>query len=734
MTHAIDLKEFRPDFRPAGDGKRSGPPSLRLVQPLAPVPAVPVLPTAAEPDVSDAGPAVAALPVTKAARRARVEAFVNGLPFLVLIVVSVAGFGAILQLAVQDHRLRALRLQDTVAMAGLWFCSLCYLINRYGASQRSPVARTGLQAAMSQQDGEARGGRHVTVLVPSYCEEPRVIRMTVLSAALAVYPARNIVVLVDDPVTDTVSVARSLEAVDGVRRDLAVPVERMRDQQRAFALRRRSGLFDPAREADLLSRNFHWLADWLDRYGQAFLAGGQPAFAHIDRYFMDAILWPLVGHYRKRAEAATSLRSAGAIEAAYADVSVAFCTDITTFQRKQFANLSHAANKAMNLNAYIALMGGRYRKRSQSGRGYLRAETGRRADLAVRRPDYILTLDADSVIKPEYLRNLAAVLEQDETLGVVQTPYLSFPDSTTCVERYAGATTDIQYLVHQGSSHFKAGFWVGANALIRFEALKAIETVDVQDGMPVPVFIQDRTVIEDTGSTIDLLAKGWGVSNYYAALARSATPADFGALCIQRKRWCNGGLIILGSLLRAMWIAPRGSFGLLGFVLRLHYLVSPVVGNICLFVLMVNSRPSLSFLFAMALAVLPYFLLYGLDLRRLGYRFGDLVAVSALNLLLLPVAFAGILESLVQLVTGRKTSFARTPKVEGRTVVPVFYFLFYGATLGFMGWIAAASVATGNLWAAVSPAANACLILYGLVRYIGLRNVLADCMAGFRRG
>ena len=365
---------------------------------------------------------------------------------------------------------------------------------------------------------------------------------------------------------------------------------------------------------------------------------------------------------------------------------------------------------------------------------FLRAETSGRPDLVVRRPDYVLTLDADSLIRPEYLRDLSAILEKDQSLAVVQTPYLSFPQSTTPVERFAGATTDIQYLVHQGSSFFKAGFWVGANALIRFSAFKDIETTEPEGDKIVTVFIQDRTVIEDTGSTIDLLAKGWGVRSHFAPLAHSATPADFGALCIQRKRWCNGGILILGGLLRAVVTAPRGSFSPIGIMLRIYYLMSPMIGNICLFLLMINSRPNLPILCWMALAVLPYFLMYGLDLRRLGYRFSDLIPVSALNLLLLPVAFAGIAESLVQLATGRKTSFVRTPKVEGRTCVPAVYLLFYGVMVVYMVWSGLDSALSGNGLAMLSPAVNALLLVYGVVRFVGLGNAVRDCSVVLRKG
>ncbi len=85
-------------------------------------------------------------------------------------------------------------------------------------------------------------------------------------------------------------------------------------------------------------------------------------------------------------------------------------------------------------------------------------------------------------------------------------------------------------------------------AILRRTALNEIRTVAKERGHLVPIFIQDKTLIEDTGSTIDLSARGWRLHNHPERLAFSATPSDFGALAIQRRRWANGGLIIFPSL------------------------------------------------------------------------------------------------------------------------------------------------------------------------------------------
>ena len=69
-------------------------------------------------------------------------------------------------------------------------------------------------------------------------------------------------------------------------------------------------------------------------------------------------------------------------------------------------------------------------------------------------------------------------MEQPEhaRVAVAQTPYSAFPNPPGILERTAGATTDIQYLVHQGFTRFGATFWVGANALLKKSALEDICT------------------------------------------------------------------------------------------------------------------------------------------------------------------------------------------------------------------------------------------------------------------
>src|SRR5262249_19760865 len=257
-----------------------------------------------------------------------------------------------------------------------------------------------------------------------------------------------------------------------------------------------------------------------------------------DALLFDKVLRALATRHRKRgATLVAAPPDAAGIEHEYRRLAALMRVEITSFERKQFENLSHAPTKPMNLNAYIGLLGRNYRLAEGGGSlPRLQECDPSEAILKVPAAEYVLTLDADSVILPDYALQLVHVLESDARIAVAQTPYSAFPGASSPLERTAGATTDLQYIVHQGFTAVHATYSVGANALVRVAALRDIGRFTEERGHEVPVFIQDRTVIEDTGSTIDLARRGWKLFNYPERLAYSATPPDYGSLIVQRRR------------------------------------------------------------------------------------------------------------------------------------------------------------------------------------------------------
>jgi len=416
----------------------------------------------------------------------------------------------------------------------------------------------------------------------------------------------------------------------------------------------------------------------------------------------------------------------------YARLAALFRVELSSFQRKRYVNLSHEPNKAMNLNTYIGLLGRSYRDRQCNGLHLEQAPHGA-GTLDIPAADYLITLDADSLLMPGYALVLTHIMEQpaNERIAVAQTPYSAVPNASSMLERIAGATTDIQYMIHQGFTQHSATYWVGANAMLRMEALQDIVIIDRERGFPIKRYIQDRTVIEDTESTVDLIARGWTLHNYPERLAYSATPSDFGALTIQRSRWANGGLIILPKLLRYLW----SGYGQLAKIregfFRVHYLTSITGVNLGLLVVLLYPFPDTFQSLCLPLSALPYYGLYARDLAFSGYRNAiDIVRVYALNLLLLPVNLAGVAKSVHQAVKGHKIAFRRTPKIEGRTrVAPVY--VAAGFLIAAYCLIGACVDAFNARWLhAIFALLNAALFIYAIHTFIGFANSLADLRHG----
>ena len=618
----------------------------------------------------------------------------------------------------------------------LVFSALNYLINRLAAMLRvlahHPVSRTELDEHF---DGNEPS---LTILVPSYAEEPRVVRNTLLSAALQECPNLRVVLLLDDPPNppDPAAAARLEETRRLVAEVAGTLAEKHSWLEGALYIFEAVGDSSPGiGDVTDLATLYDDAAYWLER-----MAAGMHRPDHADAFLADEVLLGLARDLRetesdlRSAIAASALPSRRRLLQFHNRLLRIFRADMAVFERKAYASLSHEANKAMNLNSYLSLMGGSWVERHDDvGTVLVPTPPGARADLVVPDADYVITLDADSMLLREYCLRLVHHLEQpgNERVAIAQTPYCAYPGAPTTLERIAGATTDLQHIQHQGRNWFGATFWVGANAVIRKAALADILEVRTEGGFLVNTYIQDRTVIEDTESSVDLRGVGWSLYNHPERLSYSATPPDFGSLVVQRRRWANGGLIILPKFLATARRARRAgaplSFG--EFILRVDYLASTAWSTLIVAALL--GLPEAVPLSPLALVVsLPYFAAQAADLTQCGYRRSDVVRVYALNILLLPVNAAGILKSVEQALTRRKIPFARTPKVSDRTATPPLYVLLPWVLMAVLLHAGGEHVRNATWGGLAFTATTAVIVMWGITTLIGLRATLADLRTG----
>ena len=626
-----------------------------------------------------------------------------------------------------------------VVVTFLTFSALMYLVARQGALQRFSRHVRVPRAELDRHFTDHRSS--ITVLVPSYSEEPQVVRKTLLSAALQEYPDLRIVLLLDDNPypTDPTAVAR-LETTRMIGRDimrlLATPRKRLATALEQFEQQLPNETHVSIKVAKELAKQYGWAATWLNK-----LADKEDIDDHVDVFFTEQVLRNLAKELQLTKDALLASCDEKTplpverIHQLYRRLAWTFDAKLEVFERKKFASLSHEANKAMNLNSYIGLMGGAYRsEQTPDGTILVPVLKGHKGDVTIPDSEFLLTLDADSILLREYCLRLVYFLQQPDNakVAVTQTPYSSFRGAATRIERLAGATTDIQHILHQGMSHYGATFWVGANAVIRKRALDDIVEMEWSGGFEIRRFIQDRTVIEDTESSVDLTLRGWTLINYPERLSYSATPPDFGSLIVQRRRWANGGLLILPKLLeqtrerkrRNEFVSPTE------LLLRLNYMASITWASFGLIFLLAYPYDGRLLSPFVLLAALPYFLAMASDLKYCGYKRSDIFRIYGFNLILLPVNLAGVLKSLQQALTAKKIPFARTPKVKNRTVAPMLYVIAPLLIVSFSLFTMWRDISAENWSNAAFAGFNAFVASWAILAYIGIKNTAADIWHG----
>jgi cellulose synthase/poly-beta-1,6-N-acetylglucosamine synthase-like glycosyltransferase len=584
----------------------------------------------------------------------------------------------------------------------------------------------------------------LSTIIPSYKEERLVNWQTMISAALAEYPSKNVVLLIDDPYP-----AKSLPDMIKLEDTRQIPVEMQEsfDEQAAYYRAAeaeflvRGGANYKCRKDELfiLADNYDRVSAWLNGVADNFMAGKKlEQLNHADRFFVEAILYAPANKHSELAQNLREMAENGDVPMKefftlhYARLAGIFNVNFSSFERKKYANLSHEANKAMNLNSYMALVGKSWKEVQKGEELHLIETTPEDADFTIPDANYINTIDSDSLMLSEYALRLIHIMElpENKKLAVIQSPCSSFPNCPKGVERAAGACIDVQFLTHQGYTYWDATFWVGANAMLRREALEEIKEVHIKNGHPISIYIQDRTVIEDTESTIDLVHKGWKLYNYPERMTFSATPPDFGSLLIQRRRWSNGGLLILPKLFNYIANSRKDTRIFKELFMRFHYLASTTTG--CVVALLFCFYP-FSDIFSspfMLLSIVPFFVLYTRDLKYAGYNYSDALRICALNLMLFPIVMGGVMKSFEQMITGKKIPFCRTPKITGRTAAPALYSLIAVAMPVAFAYCAANQYILGHDSRAIFSLINMGFASYALFFYVGVKSAFEDIFAG----
>lgn len=666
----------------------------------------------------------------------------------IVVVLTAVGTGLVsYEFSVQVRRAiveaDALGLAEACVLYGLFFVmvafSFIYQIAAYGHYKRqartSCIPGSELETAYDYETAEP-----LLILVPSYKEEEAVIRQALMSAALVEYPKRRVVLLIDDPpsptnAADAERLAKARRLPGELQASCAEASQRFQSALLAYRERERVGKVSSVVEAARLAQLYLWAARRLEAQVWHLVQNRSTMLSHTDRLFIDKILLgPARAHQQRADQVKQCPLSISEIAWHYQRLASLFNVELSSFERKRYENLSHAPNKAMNLNAYIGLIGKNFHEVKGLDGTYLETCDNDRATLHIPDAAYIITIDADSLITADYGLRLIRIMQDpvNERVAVAQTPYTAIPDAPMRLERTAAASTDVMFFNHQGMAYFDASWWIGASALMRRVALEDIAIEAEERGHKVKVYIQDKILIEDTATTVDLLSKEWRIYHDPERLTYSATPPDFGALIVQRRRWANGGLLILPNLVRHILRWPWSLAKLAEGLLRVPHLLAPSISGIAPPLLLFYQFDDSMVPPWMLLIALPYYVLYSCDLVTAGYQWRDLPRIYALNILLIPVNLAGTLQSLRQAITGRLIAFKRTPKIADRTPTPIVYLLaIYSICFYTLGRVVVDAISARYTHAAYSLFTGVAAT-YGTIVFVGLRSSWIDLMAGLR--
>ena len=189
--------------------------------------------------------------------------------------------------------------------------------------------------------------------------------------------------------------------------------------------------------------------------------------------------------------------------------------------------------------------------------------------------EFIVTLDADHIPKPEFLYrvlpyfyqyNLYAGKYQENQIAFVQTPqaFSNLPPGDPF-----GHQAHLFYgPIQQGKDGMGAAFYTGTNAIMRREALVSVGLQNFadeyeRDNNRLDEFelvggVSSNSITEDMNTAMRLHAAGWQSAYHHEVLSVGLAPDDLSSTMKQRLRWAQGTIQVL--LKENPWTKPGLTF------------------------------------------------------------------------------------------------------------------------------------------------------------------------------
>ncbi|MBN1410873.1 MAG: glycosyltransferase [Spirochaetales bacterium] len=564
----------------------------------------------------------------------------------------------------------------------------------------------------------------VLVLIPVCREEPLLIKRILFCHLLQYYRSIKVVMLLDRNVTGNenevyLKVAFN-EFKDDVREQRGV-IEGLLDQY--------SG--DSEDRAAFLLQAIERIIQWINKK-EAELKADEADYP-FDSFLYESVFDEITGYWKelsgKLEKASADWESGTDMEEIRRRVKNFFSISMELFARHDYKNLNHELTKSANLESYRWLINKKFIEEPdcQTG-GKLIKVIG---DSPVRFV-YIAVLDADVIVKPDYLVKKVLFLEKPENsiYGLIQSPYIVPEAESTRIARAAGVHNDWFYPYSLGLNSCGSVFWLGYNGLFRAELLN------------IPGFFAAQTAVEDMEITLKIKQGGYDLFTSLENNCMTFSPSTLRSLEIQRKRWSSGSLKIFRIFLKDMFNGVYRGKDRTEIQIRILYILNlnllPVFSTLLYFIVLSASQK------LGLIMVVPWFVfmaqLFANERVRNRYKKRSVFDSQLLYFFMNSYHLRGLLRSVFNFFI-RERKFRSTPKefyehakvktnsgkIRQIKIFEIFQIILLNS---FFIIVIIRNILSGQYWE-VFPFYYLAIINGSLLRLVGLRQFFYSIWQGF---
>ncbi|MDP4182620.1 MAG: cellulase family glycosylhydrolase [Bacillota bacterium] len=617
----------------------------------------------------------------------------------------------------------------------LWMASSIYFFTQTLLFYRSRLKHFSMKISFVEANTEEEKALkssekqpYVIAVVPTYMEEPSLLKRTLYSLCLQSYRNLHVVMLLgndafsrDDEVQNNTKQMRRMIA--GIKAELRKHQQTIREQSLKFYTSMPADKNRLSIEYENIGKLLGDTAKWFIQKAREFAADS--ASYPTDKFFIRHSLVYWYMYFKRRSirclKKANSLTSGlkplesdtsddlHVIEEYYRELGDVFGKTLEVFMRTKYENLEQEKTKAGNLTAYCSLIGQNWiNKKQPSGKIILiPCAEGK----PVNEPEYLVSFDSDTIAKPDYILRKIVFMEKKENnkVGLIQSPYVVPSPEKTSVASASGIHSYWFLPVSVALSSFKSAYWLGFNAVMRYEAVKKIKS-----------FLTD-TVIEDTQNSIKLKQAGYEIITSAEEQCITFSPDSLDSLKKQRIRWACGGFKIAKDLIVSMWRKKSGLNGFREKILGLNYVLGLNILPIAVTSMYILESPfGRQYYFIETLPFFLYLISYVSLLKSLtGYRWKHMIDGLAVSTFLNIYHLAGTVKSLKNLFINEKSRiFKPTPrgkKNSGQKLGNLEYFGVYLIIVWF--GLRLTNQILNHVYYDIFPLYQLILALYGVKRF-----------------